>query len=164
MQCELCGKETAKLLTSRIEGVEMQVCEDCAKFGTTIQNYSRMPEVKGGRSRRGGEYPSSSSRPKRPRKDLFDTLKIVVEDYGNIIKQAREKRGQTLKELAKQVGIKESTLHKIERNELEPEEKYVKRLEKELKITLYEGSSEEYEHGTSDKEYTLGDMIKIKKR
>ncbi|ABR56610.1 multiprotein bridging factor aMBF1 [Methanococcus aeolicus] len=162
MQCELCGKETTKLLTSRIEGVEMQVCDDCAKFGTIIQNYSRMPDTKGRRSGRGTEY--SSSRPKKPRKDLFDTLKMVVEDYGTVIKQAREKRGWTLKELAKQIGIKESTLHKIERNELEPEEKYVKRLEKELNITLYEGSSEEYEGGADDSEFTLGDMIKIKRK
>jgi len=69
-----------------------------------------------------------------------------------------------LKELAKRVGIKESTLHKIERNELEPEEKYVKRLEKELNISLYEEGEQDYNMSSSRNEFTLGDFIKIKKR
>lgn len=101
---------------------------------------------------------------RRPTRDIFDNLKIIVEDYGTIIKEAREKKGMKLEDLARKIGIKESTLHKIERNELEPEEKYVKRLEKELNINLYEEGEQEYSAGSSEQEFTLGDFVKVKKR
>ncbi|AEH06894.1 multiprotein bridging factor aMBF1 [Methanothermococcus okinawensis] len=158
MQCELCGKEVNKLITVRIEGVEMQVCEECAKFGVSPKSYSRKPKRVLGRGA------PQKKIIKKPRRDLFDNLKELVEDYGTIIKEARMKKGMDLKELAKRVGIKESTLHKIERNELEPEEKYVKRLEKELNISLYEEGDEEYKDNTSRDEFTLGDFIKVKRR
>jgi putative transcription factor len=159
MQCELCGKEAKKLIAVRIEGVEMQVCEECAKFGVSPKSYSRKPKILGK-----GAPQTNQSRRLRPKRDLFDSLKTVVEDYGNIIKKGRMKKGIDLKELAKRVGIKESTLHKIERNELEPEEKYVKRLEKELNISLYEEGEQDYSMSSSRDEFTLGDFIKIKKR
>ena len=158
MQCELCGKEVNKLTPVRIEGVEMQVCDECAKFGVAPKSYSRKPKTVLGR---GAPQTKKTNRPKR---DLFDSLKIIVEDYGDVIKEARMKKGMDLKELAKRVGIKESTLHKIERNELEPEEKYVKRLEKELNISLYEEGEQDYNMSSSRDEFTLGDFIKIKKR
>jgi putative transcription factor len=159
MQCELCGKESKKLIPVRIEGVEMQVCEECAKFGITPKSYSRKPKSILGKK------PSNTKKTiKRPKRDIFDSLKTIVEDYGDIIKEARMKKGMDLKELAKRVGIKESTLHKIERNELEPEEKYVKRLEKELNISLYEESEQDYNMDSSRDEFTLGDFVKIKKR
>ncbi len=162
MQCELCGKEAKKLTTVRIEGVEMQVCEECAKFGITPKTYSRKPKPVLGR--RGVSQTNKINKTYRPKRDLFDSLKTIIEDYGEVIKEARMKKGMDLKELAKRVGIKESTLHKIERNELEPEEKYVKRLEKELNITLYEENETEYNMGSSREEYTLGDFVRIKKR
>ena len=158
MQCELCGKEVNKLTPVRIEGVEMQVCDECAKFGVAPKSYSRKPKTVLGR---GAPQTKKTNRPKR---DLFDSLKIIVEDYGDVIKEARMKKGMDLKELAKRVGIKESTLHKIERNELEPEEKYVKRLEKELNISLYEEGEQGYNASSSRDEFTLGDFVKIKKR
>ncbi|WP_421077048.1 multiprotein bridging factor aMBF1 [Methanothermococcus sp. Ax23] len=158
MQCELCGKEVNKLTPVRIEGVEMQVCDECAKFGVAPKSYSRKPKTVLGR---GAPQTKKTNRPKR---DLFDSLKIIVEDYGDVIKEARMKKGMDLKELAKRVGIKESTLHKIERNELEPEEKYVKRLEKELNISLYEEGEQDYNASSSRDEFTLGDFVKIKKR
>ena len=161
MQCELCGKEVKKLIPVRIEGVEMQVCEECAKFGVAPKSYSRKPKTILGRSAPQTKKTKTTMRPKR---DLFDSLKTIVEDYGDIIKEARMKKGMDLKELAKRVGIKESTLHKIERNELEPEEKYVKRLEKELNISLYEEGEQDYNMSSSRDEFTLGDFIKIKKR
>ncbi|WP_292461163.1 multiprotein bridging factor aMBF1 [Methanothermococcus sp.] len=159
MQCELCGKEVNKLRTVKIEGVEMQVCDECAKFGVSPKSYSRKPKKFLGRG-----APQTKKTIRRPKRDLFDSLKMIVEDYGDVIKEARMKKGMDLKELAKRVGIKESTLHKIERNELEPEEKYVKRLEKELNITLYEEGEQEYNTCSSRNEFTLGDFVKIKKR
>ncbi len=160
MQCELCGKEVKKLITVRVEGVEMQVCEECAKFGVTPKSYSRKPKTILGK----GMHQTARKNKRKPKKDIFDNLKTIVEDYGDVIKEARLKKGMDLKELSRRVGIKESTLHKIERNELEPEEKYVRKLERELNIELYENDEQNYNMDSSKNEYTLGDFIKIKKR
>jgi len=161
MQCELCGKEDKKLTLVRIEGVEMQVCSECAKYGVVPKTYSKKPKSRGIIKPNFNNKKTTYIRPKR---DIFDNLKTIVEDYGNIIKEAREKKGMGIKDLAKKVGIKESTLHKIERNELEPEEKYISRLERELNIVLYEKENQEYNNNTIKEEITLGHFIKVKKK
>ncbi|MBP2200612.1 putative transcription factor [Methanococcus voltae] len=162
MECELCGKITSELYKSKIEGVEMLLCKECAKFGKSPKTYSRYSL--------NNAVPVSSDRPKKAKKpmghkkDMFDDLKVVVEDYGDVIRKARERRNITIKELALKIGMKESTLHKLERGELEPEEKYVKKLENSLGINLYE-DSEGYEDTKVKKEsFTLGDFVKIKRR
>ena len=162
MQCELCGKEDKKLTTVRIEGVEMQVCSECSKYGVIPKTYSKKPKPRGIIKTNPTNKKTTSYI--RPRRDIFDNLKTIVEDYGNIIKEAREKKGMSIKDLAKKVGIKESTLHKIERNELEPEEKYISKLERELNIVLYEEGNQEYNTNTSNEEITLGHFIKVKKK
>ncbi|MBW9222386.1 TIGR00270 family protein [Methanothermococcus sp. SCGC AD-155-C09] len=162
MQCELCGKEDKKLTTVRIEGVEMQVCSECSKYGVIPKTYSKKPKPRGIIKTKPSNKKTTSYI--RPRRDIFDNLKTIVEDYGNIIKEAREKKGMSIKDLAKKVGIKESTLHKIERNELEPEEKYISKLERELNIVLYEEGDQEYNNTISNEEITLGHFIKVKKK
>jgi len=56
-------------------------------------------------------------------------------------------------------------LQKFERYELEPNEREIKILEKELKISLTESVGEESSYyGSGDEDgFTLGDFIKIKK-
>ncbi len=162
MICELCGKETKKLIKVRVEGSEMDVCEDCAKFGTIVKSYSRLP--KGNMSNRVISKRTPNKKITKPKRDIFDNIRDLVEDYGDVIKEARLKKGLSLEELSKRVGIKLSTLHKIERMELEPEEKYVKRLEKELNINLYEEGSDSYSYNNNREDFTLGDFVKIKRR
>ena len=138
MQCELCGREVEKLLPVKVEGVEMLVCSNCAKYGVTPKTYSRKPKL-------GKKSIPRGSRGRRvygPKRDVFDSLKTIVEDYGEIIREGRIKRGMSIEELARRVGIRVSTLHKIESGQLEPEEKYIRRLEKELNISLYEEGGE----------------------
>ncbi|HIP84156.1 MAG TPA: TIGR00270 family protein [Methanothermococcus okinawensis] len=138
MQCELCGREVEKLLPVKVEGVEMLVCSNCAKYGVTPKTYSRKPKLGKKSIPRG----SRGRRVYRPKRDVFDSLKTIVEDYGEIIREGRIKRGMSIEELARRVGIRVSTLHKIESGQLEPEEKYIRRLEKELNISLYEEGGE----------------------
>ncbi len=170
MQCELCGKEVKNVTSARIEGVVMDVCENCLKYGVVVKNYSKDPGLNSNSSNYNIYNNNKNNNMQRNnkinkfRKDIFDNLKTVMEDYGEEIRHAREKRNLTTKELAKLVGMKESTLHKIERNELEPEEKYIKRLEKELKINLYEESSENEDYSNNNYDNTLSHKIKIKVR
>ena len=37
VQCEMCGTETGSPKTVKIEGAELDVCDDCADFGTEVQ-------------------------------------------------------------------------------------------------------------------------------
>ncbi|HIQ38769.1 MAG TPA: TIGR00270 family protein [Methanothermococcus okinawensis] len=158
MQCELCGRNVDKLVPVRVEGVEMLVCSDCAKYGVTPKTYSRKPKLGKKSTPRG----AGGRKVYRPKRDVFDTLKTIVEDYGEIIREARIRRGMSIEELARKIGMKASTLQKIESGQLEPEEKYIRRLEKELNISLYEEGGEEYSSHQS-KSFTLGDFIKVRK-
>ena len=36
VQCEMCGAETGAPKTVKIEGAELQVCGNCADFGTEV--------------------------------------------------------------------------------------------------------------------------------
>jgi len=158
MQCELCGRRVEKLIPVRVEGVEMLVCSNCAKYGVAPKTSLRKERVGKKSTPRG----TGGRRVYRPKRDVFDTLKTLVEDYGEVIREARIKRGMSIEELARKVGIRVSTLQKIESGQLEPEEKYIRRLEKELKISLYEEGGEEFSGGGGG-DLTLGDFIKFKK-
>ncbi|ACV25177.1 multiprotein bridging factor aMBF1 [Methanocaldococcus fervens] len=162
--CELCGKLTNKLYKVIIEGSEMQVCKECAKFGKSPKTYSRLgkkPTIIG----RGTSTNMQTKKPAKRRRDIFDTLPMLREDYGDVIREAREKRGLSIEDLAKKLKMKASTLQKFERYELEPNEREIKILEKELKINLTESAGEEspYYAGGDEEGFTLGDFIKIKK-
>ncbi|GBF35963.1 multiprotein bridging factor aMBF1 [Methanofervidicoccus abyssi] len=158
MQCELCGRNVDKLVPVRVEGVEMLVCSDCAKYGVTPKTYSRKPRL----GMKGSPKGTESRKVYRPKRDVFDTLKTIVEDYGEIIREARIRKGMNIEELARKIGMRVSTLQKIESGQLEPEEKYIRRLEKELNISLYEEGGGEYSNQQS-KSFTLGDFIKVRK-
>ncbi|XRO75543.1 multiprotein bridging factor aMBF1 [Methanocaldococcus sp. 28A] len=161
--CELCGKLTDKLYKVMIEGSEMYVCKECAKFGKSPKTYSRFGKKT---TIIGKGSISSTNKPVKKRKrDIFDTLPMLREDYGDVIREAREKRGLTIEDLAKKLKMKASTLQKFERYELEPNEREIKILEKELKITLTENVGEESSYyGSRDEDgFTLGDFIKIRK-
>ncbi|ACX73130.1 transcriptional regulator, XRE family [Methanocaldococcus vulcanius M7] len=158
--CELCGKLTEKLYKVVIEGSEMNVCKECAKFGKSPKTYSRLgkkPTPTSGRT--------TTKKPVRRKRDLFDSLPVLREDYGDLIREAREKMGLSIEELAKKLKMKSSTLQKFERYELEPNEKEIKILEKWLKISLTEnvGEDDQFYSGESDEGFTLGDFIKIKR-
>ena len=163
--CELCGKLTDKLYKVIIEGSEMNVCKECAKFGKTPKTYSRFGKKIVGSGAISTTKHKQTKRPIKRRRDIFDTLPMLREDYGDVIREAREKMGLTIEELAKKLKMKASTLQKFERYELEPNEKEIKILERELKISLTESVGEEspYYGGGDEDGFTLGDFLRIKK-
>jgi len=123
--CDLCGKETNVLYRVIIEGSELLVCEECAKLGKTLGKIDyRTPPRK-----------SLVQRLEKAGRDLTEE-ELLVEDFGDKIRKARKELGLTREDLAKLVGIKVGLLAKIENNELIPEDKIRKKLEKILKIKL----------------------------
>ncbi|AGB05389.1 putative transcription factor, MBF1 like protein [Aciduliprofundum sp. MAR08-339] len=158
MICELCGKDVPRLHKVVIEGVIMNVCDDCARFGKEIKGNEIPKEVK--------YLPPEVvrerlERKKRRRKDYLDEEEVLIEDYPEVIRKAREKMGLTQDELAKRILEKKTVISKIERGEMHPDEKLIKKLEKALNIKLKEKVSVTYRKESKNTgSLTLGDLIK----
>ncbi len=142
MVCELCGKNT-QLVRAIVEGTEVNVCENCGKYGKVL----RKPVVKNA-----------------PKPVIQEVLDVVTQDYAKLIREAREKRGLTQKEFAKELNEKESILQKIENGNFTPPISMARKLEKLLKIKLVELEEEEKQQTAKGKSGTLtiGDVIKTK--
>ncbi|MGD1004089.1 MAG: multiprotein bridging factor aMBF1 [Methanoregulaceae archaeon] len=162
----MCG-ETIRGIpkTVRVEGAELQVCNKCEKFGTEVQQPKRTDII------RPVSGPSASVRPSvtppiRRKKDLFDYMGgEIVDDYSERIKQARQEKGLSQKDLALQMKERELLIKKIEKGELIPEDNVRKKLERTLGIRLVETTITEAEKKVASKlAPTLGDLTVIKKK
>lgn len=158
--CELCGREIKGVPYSlTIDRVKVIVCKSCASKYKDAQPLKRStPKVSPTRQR----VFSYTSRPPRELKYT------VVDDYAQLIKEAREMLGLTREVLAKMVGEKESVIKKIEDGKLIPSIELARKLERVLKINLIiEETTEEelytYETPHHTYELTLGDVVEIKK-
>ena len=156
MQCDMCGKDD-ELYKAMIEGVELTVCEKCARFGKILRKIKTEQE-----------------KPKQKNttqklvlvKEEKEMIETVVEDYADRIKRKREKIGLKQEELAQKISEKESIILKIENGKMVPPIKLARKLEKFLEIKLVEEEEDESNpdvpKGTGG-ELTIGDMIKVKK-
>ncbi|WP_082682297.1 multiprotein bridging factor aMBF1 [Haloferax profundi] len=170
-QCEMCGSDQASLKTVKVEGAELQLCDDCAQFGTEVRTESTSSastkystSSSSGKASRSSGSSSSSSSKKRRRRDMFDDMDEIATDYDSRIRQARESRGMSQEELAKSLNEKASLIRKLERGDIMPPDSVRKKLERKLDISLVEGASDddsEWSGGGSTKT-TLGDVVKRK--
>lgn len=179
-QCEMCGAEESSLTTTKVEGAELELCEECTEFGTevktessssTTSKYSTASTGKSGSSTSssggstttttaGGSGGSSS----QPRNDMFDDMDEIATDYDDRIRNARESEGLTQEELANELNEKASLIRKLERGDVLPSDEVQSKLEKKLEITLTEGTDvedTEWSGGSSGK-MTLGDVVERK--
>jgi putative transcription factor len=173
----MCGAETSTPKTAKIEGAELQVCEDCADFGTEIDQggdsgtttkYSTggADSSSGATSQSGGSTGSGSRSGGRSRRDMFDDMDEVVHDYDARIRQAREDAGLSQAELGDQLNEKDSFIRKIERGESLPSDDLRKKLEHALDIELLKDESgdedAEWSGEGAESGMTLGDVVKRK--
>ena len=159
-ECEVCGCQVrGEPILVQIGGAKMWVCPKCAKLGTEIK---RPPRAASPGARPPAGKPVSQQR-RRPR-DVFDMMQCeVVDNFGELVREARMKKGWSQKDLALDIKEKENLIKKIETGFL-PEDNVLKKIEKSLEITLIEsvGTDIEKMKGSSMKT-TLGDVITIKK-
>ena len=160
MQCELCGREVRRTRRVIIEGVVLNVCNECARFGVEL----------GGKS---GAKPVSPpdyikmrietiKKRKSSRKDFIEEEEVLAADYGDRVRRAREKMNLTQEELGAKINEKSSVIAKIERYELHPDKTLIKKLEKFLGIKLTEKVTPvKTSGGGSTKSLTLGDLIEM---
>ena len=154
INCDLCGKVEENLARALIEGVELEVCSACSRFGKIISPVRRL---------------SPKEQHKRFQKKVEsqneEKIELLVENYADIIKRKRESMGLTQKDFANKINEKESTIHKIESGTLEPQLSLSKKLEKALGVKIIEDYEEKHEALKRKKEegFTLGDFIMAKK-
>lgn len=158
--CEMCGKNVPATRTVIVEGSRLNVCPNCARFG---EDY---------RATNGGSAPVSQSviearlqkREKRMQsKDIYSGATVeLVDDYGGVIKEAREAKGMDRKQFAASISERELTISKIESNSLVPDDKIIKKIEKALGIKLTETvqSGATVGPGGNPNKMTLANFIK----
>jgi len=181
VQCEMCGTGTSNPNRVKIEGAELDVCDECTDFGTELRtgeeesststkystgssSSSDSGQSSSSRSSSSGSTGSSSSGGGR-RRDMFDDIEEIAQDFDEQIRSARESAGLSQEELAKKLNEKASLLRKLEHGETLPTDEMQRKLESELGIDLAaSGSSDEteWESDSSSGEYTLGDVVKRK--
>jgi putative transcription factor len=162
MICEMCGKNVTFLRKVTIEGVSLEVCTECARFGVEAKK-----EVPKETAPKPIIAQRLEVREKRGRPhDVLEKMEKddIVEDYGARIRVARERAGMTQKELAMKINERVTILSKIEANQMRPDEKVIKKLQKELGIVLKEKVPDIVASKESARQpLTLADMIKMKK-
>lgn len=160
MNCEICGKPISDNPTrTKIDGSVMAVCEDCAKFGR-IQKAPPKPKFRNTKKTSSKKSKNYSSRRDEPKDEL-------IEDYNMIIRKAREAKKWSREKLGQEIYEKVSVINRIESGKMIPDTKLTKKLEKKLNITLVEKIDDidlNSFKGKSSDEFTLADIVKIKRK
>lgn len=126
----------------KIEDSIVEVCEKCLVYGEKIEEIKREKI--------------------NIRKKTIEVSEELIKNYGNIIKDAREKLGIGRKEFAEKLKEKELIIKRIESNKLVPDEDLIKKIEKILGIKLKEKYSKIPEKKTKVANLTIGDIVEIK--
>ena len=183
----MCGKFAGPdLIDCEIDGARMSVCKSCAKFGTKISQKlehayeGQETEVTFVRSKPDGKGPSVShvkvktglpqtkqprSNNQRRRRDVLYSDQVLIDDFGQVIKDKRKSKGWSLEDFAQMINEKASLIQKIEKSEFNPPENLIVKIERKLDISLKEeATAPVYTGFSSQKETTLGDVMKLKKK
>lgn len=167
MICEMCGNNVPRTRRMTVQGAVMNLCDNCAKFGD------------------GYKAPSSGDRVAAPTRDVIEsrlerrerrmqtkdiyantTSVQLIGDYGEVIREAREKKGMDIDDFGQSIGVKKITLLKVESGKLVPDDRLIATLEKALDIKLKETVVEGVQKQSSGRNQgmTLANFIKEDKR
>ena len=153
MACELCGRECKGCRTAMVDKVKMILCPDCIKYGEGVEEISSSTASV-------QRIISHRSRKAKP-KDIYQGMeKELISNWSEVIQEARRKKGLSREELGFKIGERTVTISKIENGDLRPSDKMIKKLEKELEISLMEDVKQVTTQPRSSGRLTLGDFIK----
>jgi putative transcription factor len=102
-------------------------------------------------------------RPAAPRPPPLEVE--LVENFGAVIRRARENLGLSREALAAMLGVKETVLRRIEAGQLQPDLALAKRLERALGVRLLVEAAEEgvaKSGGRFERGLTLGEVAEIR--
>ena len=155
MLCEMCGAESASLEPRKVSGSVLRVCNSCAGMGKQTSYRESV-------GHRAFVAQTLEKREQKTRyKDISSDEKVLVSNYGDVVRKARERKGLDHVSLAMKISEKKSIITSVESGNMKPNEKLIKKLENFLKINLMEDVEEissSYKSG-SKKNFTMGDLI-----
>jgi putative transcription factor len=96
---------------------------------------------------------------------MLDDVETLSTDYDERIRAAREQRGLSQEDLAKELNEKASLIRKLEHGDMLPSDDVQTKLERKLGISLADASGEgdtEWESDSEAGSYTLGDVVERK--
>ncbi len=175
MQCDVCGREIiGEPKRVIIEGAKMTVCSECAKLGSGSWE-PEPPKTRQRAASKGAVKPpaikdAGAQRKKAASGSILTVTSEeieVIEGFGKLIKQAREKMGLTPEDLGKRIGEKESVIKKVEGGKIVPDIRLATKLEHALKIKLLKKVSEPKIEETAlmgkpRREPTLGEIVHLR--
>ncbi len=146
----MCGREK-ELVDAIVEGAVVQVCLDCSKHGSVVAINQPVVDKRIELQR---EIESSPS-----------YVDVIVSDFGNKIKNARERKGLKQEDLAQDLAEKESVIHQLETGKLKPSFRLARKLSVFLSIDLIESVESSSKGVTKDVDLksasvTIGDLLK----
>lgn len=147
-ECELCGRQTKDVYVIDVENVELRACASCAKGKKVIRTELDQPVQPHG---------SRNQRPKPVREEDME----LVDNYAQVIREAREGMKIPIKVLAEMINEKEHLLLRIEEGKTMPTIELTKKLERALKIKITHEPTEDnvkYKARQSSAP-TLGDYV-----
>ncbi|WP_409197735.1 multiprotein bridging factor aMBF1 [Methanobrevibacter acididurans] len=158
MRCEICGKPiSGKPIRTKVDGAVLDTCKECSKLGR-IQKAPPQRQIKRKTAKK-----QSTQKYQRKRDEPSEE---IVENFGNICKQARESKGWSREQLGEKIQEKVSVIKKIESGKMTPELNLAYKFEKTLNIKIIEKVDnldlEQFKTSSSGG-LTLGSIVKIKK-
>ena len=163
----MCGKEIGKGIRIRVDKAVLVVGPECTRFGVVLETPTRAEAAKRRPQPTVSTNPERAQPQKTPRPPSRETDPLertggeLVLDYPRRIQQARTVHGLKQDELAAKLNEKKSVIRELESGALIPNDALVRKLEKQLKITLTENVSHEYKlPSVKRREMTLGDIVK----
>lgn len=159
MNCELCGKEISDRKEVIVEGSELQVCSECARYGEEVISSEDEKASKNELMKR-----IEKQRRKRESRKAYGTEENELAlDYPERIKEGRIENDLTQEDLAKRINEKRSVITKLEKGDMRPSDDLREKLENALDINLLEELEEIHtDSSESQSALTIGDLIEEK--
>jgi len=141
--CEICGSEIRDdVYFIRVDASELKVCKYCARHGTLVRRVRVERVLEEGRKLKSASVASAvSSAVVRRRPRIYDEMERVLEeeaeipeDFGRLVKSARERLGWKQAELARRINEKQSVIRKIETGEIIPTRELLEKLKRALNL------------------------------
>jgi len=126
VECEVCGKSILRSKKSEIDGVILEVCEDCAKLGKEVWQPKPVLIQK-----------PRTSISRAPRPESIESSLELATDFSIKIRKARERRNLTQDEAAMKIGISHLIYKRIESG-FKPDEATARKIERFYGVSLYQ--------------------------
>jgi len=185
--CDICGNVIrGEPIIAKIEGATLILCEECSRkylvsSKQSLKSIKVQQEIKRERVQamqtlsirvqegaRGTTFRIITRRQEskiKIRPEKFE----VVENYSEIVRQARERLGLAREDLARMVGVKESIIRRIEEGQLMPDVELARKLEQVLRVKLLVPAESDLtpplvQPSSQRYELTLGDIVEIRRK